>query len=120
MSSSVPPPHIGTPEQFRWLHGIVKLILALNLLDATFTLTWVNAGLAREANPLLDHLVLAHPVMFAVVKLTLVGLGSLLLWHHRFRPMAVIGIFAAFVVYYVLLLYHVGYLSLIVGTELFP
>ena len=29
---------IGTPEQFRWLLGIVKVVLALNLLDAIFTL----------------------------------------------------------------------------------
>ena len=111
---------IGTPEQFRWLLGIVKVILALNLLDAIFTLTWINAGLAREANPLLAEIVRNHPVRFAAVKLGLVAGGSLLLWRYRSRPLAVVGIFVAFLVYYLLLLYHIGYLSLVVGMLLFP
>ncbi len=111
---------IGTPEQYRWLYAIVKLVLVLNLLDATFTLTWVNAGLAREANPLLASLVREHPVLFSLAKLTLVALGSLLLWTHRQHAVAVVGIFVAFVAYYLLFLYHLGYLSLIVGTILFP
>ncbi len=111
---------IGTPEHFRWLLGIVKGVLALNLLDAIFTLIWINAGLAREANPLLDPLVGAHPVAFAAVKLGLVAGGSFLLWRYRFRPLAVVGIFLVFIAYYLLLLYHIGYLSLVIGTLLFP
>ncbi len=111
---------IGTPEQFRWLLGIVKVVLALNLLDAIFTLVWINAGLAREANPLLAEIVRDRPVAFAVVKLGLVAGGSFLLWRYRSRPLAVVGIFVAFLVYYLLLLYHIGYLSLVVGTLMFP
>ena len=58
MSPKTPPDSwIGTREQFRWLLGIVKVVLALNLLDAIFTLVWINAGLAREANPLLAEIV---------------------------------------------------------------
>ena len=113
-------PRIGTPEQFRWLLGIVKVVLALNLIDAILTLAWVNAGLAREANPLLAEIVRDHPVRFAVVKLGLVAGGSLLLWRYRSRPLAVVGIFAVFLVYYLLLLYHIGYLSFVVGLLLFP
>ncbi len=111
---------IGTPEQCRWLLGIVKVVLALNLLDAVFTLVWINAGLAREANPLLAEIIRNHPVWFAVVKLGLVAGGSLLLWRYRSRPLAVVGIFAVFLVYYLLLLYHIGYLSLVIGILLFP
>ena len=111
---------IGTPEHFRWLLRIVKAVLALNLLDAIFTLIWINAGLAREANPLLAEIVRNHPVGFAVIKLGLVAGGSLLLWRYRSRPLAVVGIFVAFFAYYLLLLYHIGYLSLVVGTLLFP
>lgn len=113
-------PHIGTAEHFRWLDGVIKVVLALNLLDALFTIAWVTLGVAREANPLLEHLVRDHPVLFTAVKLGLVGGASWLLWQHRTRPLAVVGIFAGFLVYYGLLLWHVGYLSLIVGTLLFP
>jgi hypothetical protein len=102
---------VGTPEHFRWLQGIVKAVLVLNLLDALFTLVWVRSGLAREANPLIDRLVNENAVGFVLVKLGLVGLGSWLLWHRRQRPAAVIGIVAAFLVYYFVLLYHLHYAS---------
>lgn len=115
-----PHPRIGTPEHFRWLHGIVKLVLVLNLVDAVLTLFWVGAGFAKEANPLLRDVLRDHPVAFAAAKLGLVGLGSLLLWWRRDRPLAVVAIFAAFLAYYVLLLHHVGFLSLLLGTLLFP
>lgn len=102
---------IGTKEHFRWLEGIVKSLLVLNLLDAVFTLLWVRAGLAREANALMRDLVNDHSVLFLVVKTLLVGLGSYLLWKRRHRPAAVIGIFAVFLVYYAVLLYHLQYSS---------
>lgn len=113
------PLRIGTPQHFAWLHGIVQVVLVLNLLDAVFTLIWVWAGLAREANPVMRELVHHHPVAFAATKLALVGLGSLLLWHWRERPLAVVAIFVAFLAYYALLLAHVGFLSLVLGTLLF-
>ncbi len=119
-SESADASRIGTAEHFRWLGSIVKVVLTLNLFDAIFTLTWVTAGLASEANPLLASLVRDQPVVFTVVKLSLVGAGSWLLWQQRRRPLAVIGIFLAFLAYYILLLFHIGYLSLIVGTLLFP
>jgi hypothetical protein len=103
---------IGTPAHYAWLEGLVRALLVLNLLDAVFTLLWVHLGVAREANPLLRDLVKGHPLAFVGVKLALVGLGSLLLWWKRHRPLAVISIFVAFFCYYALLLMHVRYLGL--------
>ena len=111
---------IGEAHHFRWLHAIVKVVLVLNLFDAIFTLLWVYAGLARESNPLIADVLRNYPILFALVKVTLVGLGSILLWRNRDRPLAVIGIFAAFLAYYLVFLYHVGYLSLLIGTLLYP
>jgi len=113
------PAHIGTHEHFRWLEGIVKVTLVLNLLDAVFTLLWVRAGLAEEANPFLRDLVHGFPVIFVVAKLGLVGLASLLLWRLRRRPLAVVGLFLAFFVYYALLLIHIDYLSTVLGMLFF-
>jgi Domain of unknown function (DUF5658) len=110
---------IGTDEHFRWLQGIVKVVVVLNLVDATLTLLWVWGGLAHEANPLLADLVRQYPVGFAATKLALVGLGTLLLWRLRERPLAVIAIFLAFLAYYYLLLMHVRFLALLVGEWLF-
>jgi hypothetical protein len=112
--------HIGTREHFRWLEGIVKGTLVLNLLDALFTLVWVWAGLATEANPFLHVFVHEHPLVFVAAKLSLVSLGSLLLWRCRSRPLAVVAIFVAFLVYYALLLVHVDYLAWVLGILFFP
>jgi len=112
---------VGTPQHFRWLHGIVRAVLVLNLADAIFTLAWIRGGLAAEANPLLRDLAHRHPILFVAAKTTLVGLASLLLWRQRQRPLAVVCIFVAFLVYYGLLLAHLGFLSLMVrGAALIP
>jgi hypothetical protein len=102
---------VGTPQHFRWLSGIVKAILVLNLIDAVLTLLWVRLGLAAESNTLIDELVDDQAVLFVGVKITLVGLGSWLLWNRRESPLAVIGIFVAFVTYYGIVAYHVQYAS---------
>lgn len=111
---------VGTPAHFRWLDGVVRALLVLNLLDAVFTLFWVGFGLAHESNPVLRELAHHQPVAFVCAKLGLVGLGSALLWQQRQQPLAVIAIFLAFLVYYGLLLAHVGFLSWLVGLLLFP
>jgi len=105
---------IGTPQHFGWLLGIVKVVLVLNLLDAMLTLYWVRGGLATEANTLIDELVRENAIGFVSTKLALVGLGSWLLWNRRRHPVAVVGIFAAFVVYYLIFLHHLQYLSQLV------
>ncbi|MGD8643766.1 MAG: DUF5658 family protein [Chromatiales bacterium] len=93
-------------RQLGWLGWVVAATIALNVLDAAFTLFWVHAGLARETNPLMRWLVNEHPVAFTLSKLTLVGLGTLLLWRARSRALAVIGIVAVFLVYYAILIHH--------------
>jgi hypothetical protein len=102
---------VGTPQHFRWLSAIVKWVLVLNLIDAVLTLLWVRLGLAAEANTLIDELVASHAVVFVGVKLTLVGLGSWLLWNRRQSPLAVVGIFLAFITYYGIVAYHIQYAS---------
>jgi len=99
---------IGTEEHFRWLGQLVHGILILNVIDAGLTLLWVYNGLATEANPLMEDLVHNHPVRFVLVKFALVLLGSTLLWRFRKRAFSVVGIFAAFLIYYYVLIYHLS------------
>lgn len=96
---------IGTDQHYRWLEAIVKSVLVLNLLDAMFTLWWVDTGLATEANALLIDLV-ERPLAFVTYKLALVSLGAIFLWRLRHRPLAVIAIFCSFLTYYLVLLQH--------------
>jgi len=109
---------VGTPEQLRWLKGIVIAVLVLNVLDALFTLLWVRAGLATEANALMSDLVENNAALFVVTKIGLVSLGSLLLWRQRTKPIAVIAIFVVFLAYYFVLLYHLEYTSVLIRNTL--
>ncbi len=110
---------IGTYELFRFLGGLVKSVLVMNLLDGLLTLVWIWTGVAEEANPLLAHLVNEQPVLFMGAKTTLVGLGSWLLWRHRKRKMAVVAIFIGFLAYYLILLYHLYSMNLGLFSRLF-
>jgi len=105
------PWEVGTPEHFRWLQNIVKAVLILNLLDAVFTLVWLQFGLAEEANAFIRDLAHTNALGFVLAKISLVSLGSLLLWRYRARPLAVVAIFAAFLVYYLILLQHLQFSS---------
>ena len=107
---------VGTSEHFRWLQGIVRTVLVLNLLDAIFTLVWVRFGFAREANLMIDRLVERHALAFIAVKVGLVGMGSWLLWQRRHHATAVVAIFIAFLAYYMVLLYHVQYAATLVRS----
>jgi hypothetical protein len=102
---------IGTSQHFRWLHSIVQWVLVLNLIDAVLTLFWVRFGFASEANTLMDELVNEHALLFVLVKISLVGMGSWLLWRQRQSAISVVAIFVAFMTYYVVLLYHLRYAS---------
>jgi hypothetical protein len=110
---------IGTERQFRWLRIIVAFIIVMNILDALFTVFWVSTGLAKEANVLLRYLVEHYPVLFVVTKFTLVLAGTYILWRNRHNKYAVFGLFLAFLVYYALLLYHLGYFSHMVSRYIF-
>lgn len=106
---------VGTPRQFRWLAGVVKAVVVMNVIDAVLTLYWVRGGFATEANPLMEQIVTHNGLLFVVCKIALVVLGSTLLWRYRRTPLAVLGIFAAFLVYYAVLLMHLRFASLLVG-----
>lgn len=100
---------IGTKQHFRWLYGIVRWLVVLNLLDGLFTIVWVKYFYADEYNVMLRDLARGDQVLFMVVKLTLVSLGVVYLWRNRNHPLAVVAIFLAFLAYYLVLLYHLQY-----------
>lgn len=104
--------------QYRWnlvdparqtalLYAFAACAVIFNLLDAVLTMVWVNAGLAVEANPLMEPLLSASPVIFALAKMSLVSLGVLLLWRLRARVSAAIALMGTAVVYGAVVAYHI-------------
>jgi uncharacterized protein DUF5658 len=61
----------------RLLVPVIAMLL-LSITDAFLTLRLMNDG-ARETNPLLAFVLSEHPGLFAAVKMSLTGLGTLLL-----------------------------------------
>ena len=58
-------------------------------------------------------------LLFVIVKLSLVSLGSWLLWNRRHHAAAVIAIFISFVAYYLILLVHLSYTNRLLRQLLF-
>lgn len=103
---------LGTAVHFSWLRRIIITVFMLNVLDAVLTLIWIWQGKATEGNPFIADLVHNQPGLFVAAKLGLVGLGSALLWRLRHHASAVVAIFSMFLVYYLLLLYHLNSMNL--------
>ena len=84
-------------------------ILLLSVADAFLTLTLLTQG-AHEANPVLAWLLDSHPGMFAIVKMTLTGVGVLVLVAVSrakvFKVVRVVSIMHGFVVAYAALIYY--------------
>ena len=108
---------VGDPQHFRWLEGILAAVFILNVMDGILTLVWLFTGRAVESNPLMAHVIEISPVLFIVLKTTLVGLSTALLWRYRHRPLAVVGLFLGFIVYYAILLVHLRAMNLDILQE---
>lgn len=90
------------------LSVVAAAVLVLNLADAVFTLVYLQAGVASEANPLMESALGRGPLGFMVVKLALVSLGVLLLIRLRARPAATAALVAAAAAYACLFVYHLS------------
>ena len=91
-------------------------LIILNLLDAVFTLIWIQAGIAAEGNPIMDRAMAHGPLGFMAVKLSLVSLGVLLLWRLRHRRAAATALIASAIAYSAVLLVHLSVVPQLVAT----
>ena len=77
---------MGTLLKSFFTNNFLLLVVLLNILnsfDAGLTIYWVTNDIAEEANPLMEILLDSSPWLFASVKITLVMLGSFLLYRHK-------------------------------------
>ncbi len=108
---------LNLPISFRPLNiePLLALTIVWNLVDLIATVFVVEAGLAIEANPLMDLALRVGVVPFALIKLSLVSLGVYFLWCHRERHLSVLGAVAIFFVYSLVVAYHGNQLGFLVG-----
>ena len=85
---------------------LASALIIMNLIDAVFTLGFVELGAATEANPIMEILLSSGPVLFVIGKMGLVSLGVVLLWRFRHVKAALVGLITTTGVYSVLCAYH--------------
>ena len=104
--SILAPSSLVNKNRFFWFTRILGSLIVMNAIDGLFTIGWVYTNRAVEANPLMGLLINIHPVLFISLKMALVHLGSILLLHYCYKPLAVFAGILAFLVYWIVLLYH--------------
>jgi len=80
-------------------------ILALNILDAFFTLSWVERG-GSEGNPFMREVLDLGPGAFLFQKCVLAGFWLVVLTVHKNFRLARAGLYSLLAIYVLLLLYH--------------
>lgn len=95
------------------LFAAAAALLVLNLADAVFTLTFLQLGVAREANPLMRLAYEASPVGFMLVKLSIVHGGTWLLWLHRSSSAGRLALNAGVLLYAAIVAYHCTFLLIL-------
>ena len=80
------------------------LIIILNSFDGIFTYIMINAGKARELNPIMLCLINYNPIVFLLIKLSVVPLLILMLWKYKYKLhwsfiTTVLVIYSALVIY---------------------
>jgi len=85
---------------------LLSALIVMNVLDGLFTVVWVSTNRATEANPLMGLTLDIHPVLFIVVKISLVYLGAIILMRYWEKAFAVLSLAVAFCFYSIVLSYH--------------
>lgn len=86
-------------------------LLVLNLMDGLFTLTFLQLDVAEELNPLMREAYEFSPMLFMVAKLIIVNAGLTLLCLHRAMRASVLAIRAGAVIYAIITVYHLAFLT---------
>lgn len=81
--------------------------MLLNIIDAGATAYWIDNQLATEANPLMESWLDMSPVLFVIMKVSLVFACGVLLWKLRNRKMTYILLIPVFIVYIYVFIKHI-------------
>tara|TARA_Y100001963_G_C6564840_1_gene346116 strand:+ start:359 stop:685 length:327 start_codon:yes stop_codon:yes gene_type:complete len=86
---------------------LLMSIVCLCFLDATFTVIWIEAGIAEEANPIMRIFISRSYLLFMAVKLAVTFGGVLILRKYKEKRMTINAATFLNLVYIYIILYHV-------------
>ncbi|MCH2187919.1 DUF5658 family protein [Myxococcota bacterium] len=87
--------------------ALVVSVLLLNILDALFTMLWIQRG-GSEGNPVMAWVLELGNSAFLVQKCLIVGIWLILLLVHKNFVIARVGLWVLAAVYSLLMIYHVA------------
>lgn len=88
--------------------SFLVFIFVLSIADAVFTVTWLNSGLATEANPLLEELLKSGNFSFVATKALMTFLGCYILYRVKEHSVYAKSVILCLLSMYVLLtFYHI-------------
>lgn len=96
-----------------WFQLALCALAFFNALDLVFTVTWLCAGMACEANPLLAAAWSLHPAAFVALKSTLITGGMAILDRFRAIPAAQHAAIGSAFVYAAVVGWHLLHLGMI-------
>ena len=89
-------------------NGLI-LLMVFNIIDALYTLMWIQNGLAVEANPIMNSALSMGPGTFLIVKVLMVTLGLTLLWRLRASSFARIALIIPALFYSAIIGTHIAH-----------
>ncbi len=81
------------------------LLVVLNIMDASVTLTCIDLGIAEEVNPIMSFFLEKGDIWFILVKFTGVLFACYIFWKFRAEKAAQIGLKISVGAYLLLFLY---------------
>lgn len=94
-------------------HRLLRLLIALNGVDAGTTIAMVRTGMARELNPVMRACLNVSPFFFLLVKLALIEVLVSMLFAKGDRRIARVGMWIITTAYLLLVLGQVGAICLL-------
>ena len=96
------------------MSSIVKIasIISLTCLDAIFTITWIEIGIAYEANPIMDFFIEEAYTSFFLVKMLVTALSLYIISTYKNKNITNTIYNCILLLYIAIIAYHsVGFLS---------
>ena len=91
-------------------------IVCLCFLDAVFTVIWVEAGIAKEANPVMEIFISRSYLMFMMVKMAVTFGGVLILREYKDKSFTINAATFLTLVYLYIIFYHIfGFIRYVTG-----
>ncbi len=103
---------ISERYEYATFYFLLFFIVAANAFDALCTISWIESGLAVEANPLMAYLLERGHNLFFVVKMSVVCVATWILYLRRHFRLTRILVVPVSLVYAVVLMIHLSMIGL--------